>query len=146
MNPTISLLDTARELNKAVEQHYLGLAVTLLEIESTKAYESEYESFRDFCEQDLKRSKGTVSKLLTVGRFIKENSFTSETVGYKRLYESILLLEGEKPEKILKAAQTWSDKDFKAAKIEKDHGANHEHTSGVERWGKCTVCASYFRV
>ncbi len=110
------LLDHAASLNATLEQSYLGLALVLVEIESTEAWkEAGRDSFAEYYREDLGREKSTVSRLLTCGKWLKEHSVAQlPTVSYRKLAGAISQNPEATPEKVLAIAQTWSPDDFKA--------------------------------
>jgi hypothetical protein len=143
----MDIIDQARAANTAVEQNYIALAQTLVEIEATGAYkEAGYDTFQDFWQQDLGREHSTVSRLMAVGHWLKQNDIRAlGTTSYKKLAEAIKAFPDKDPQYVLSAAQTLSRKEIKEANLENKHGV-HEHIAGSERWGKCTVCESFIRL
>lgn len=132
------LLDRAAQLNQITEQSFLTLAATLSEIEETKAYqEAGYETYEMYVAGDLKRSKSTASKLLKVGRWIKESGFMPETLDttYARLYQSINLLPEGTPEQVLSHASTQSEVELVSAQKSKKAGPHEPDFLEI-----CTVC------
>lgn len=146
MKPT-TLLDTARSLNSAIEQNYLGLALLLVEIERDELYkDAGYDTFVDFYSQDLKREKSTVSRLLKAGHWLKDNygaQLPSGQFSYKRLVASINTFPDQKPEYILAAAQTLTNDDFKAHK--KDNCEGHD-LDMTRRSAPCKNCSCWIKV
>lgn len=111
-----TLLDQARELNSNLENSYLALAIVLTEIEANETYkEAGYETFTDFYQRDLGREKSTVSRLLTCGRWMKEQNvgLPAGNISYKRLASAIKQSPDKKPEEVFALAEVWDDKDFK---------------------------------
>lgn len=130
------ILTRASELNQLAEGMYFTLAVTLSEIEEQEAYkELGYESYADYVEGELNRSKGTASKMLKVGKFLRSSGFLPETINttYPRLYASINLLPDAPAEKVLEHAVALRETDLITAKNAQDAG---EH----ECKGKCIYC------
>lgn len=142
------LLEQAKVLNKTVETGYLTLAVILSQIEETKAYESlGYESFQEYSVNELNRSKGTISKLLKVGKWLRDCEFQTETLdtSYARLYESINLNKDKDPQFILASAQTNTQDELEEEKRMNKFG-EHEHIPSEEMYSPCTVCTKHIRV
>lgn len=123
-----NLLDKADALNKTLENSYLALALVLVEVEETAAYkEAGYDDFAGYYKEALGREKSTVSRLLAVGHWLKENELGLPTGNhsYKRLGQAIKAFPNETPEKILAIAETWTPDDFKEEKKEDGHA--HEY-------------------
>ena len=117
----MTLLDTAFRLNSQLENSYLALACVLSDIQEqfseTETWkDNEYNDFVDFYTRGLGREKSTVSRLLTAGRWLRENGYAdklpSGQLSYKRLVQSIKENPGKTPTQIIGYAQVWSDKDF----------------------------------
>ena len=130
------LLDNATTLNQQLEKSYLGLALVLVAIEETGAYkEAGYEDFATYYREDLGREKSTVSRLLHVGRWLRDNKLAVPTVSYRKLSDSIKRFPNEKPEYVLAVAQSWSASDFMSDKRESCE--KHEFVM------KCRHCGQY---
>ena len=98
------LIDQAYDFNNALEHNYLALAVILAEIEEKEAWKGEYTDFVDFYKRGLGREKSTVSRLLTAGKWLRENGYGDKLPGatpYKRLVQSIKRNPDKDPEYIL---------------------------------------------
>lgn len=118
------LLDETAKLNKGLEEYYVLLAVKLVEVSETEAWrEAGYDTWPSYYTQELGRERSTVSRLLTVGKYMKENMLHAGNIkSYKRLAQAISQNPGEDPQKVLAIAATWSSDDFKAqAKEECSH-------------------------
>lgn len=137
MLPTKTLLDHTRELNRQIETAYIELGIALSEVEETSAWrELGYDSFPDYYQQDLGRTKSTVSKLITVGKWVKSHGFLNETNGasYTTIYESINAFPEKEPQFILEAAKTNTLSEIRAERQEK-HPCLHEEVALC-----CTSC------
>lgn len=122
------ILERAKNLNAAVESHYLHLALTLAEISEAKLFrEVGYGSYTEYVENELSRSKTFASNMLTVGKFLKENNYLPESVytSYARLATSIRAHRDQDPQYILAAAQTNTEAELIQARQEKEAG-EHE--------------------
>lgn len=122
----VDLLTRAHQLNKLSEVSQVALGMVLAEIKRTEAFRPEYEDFKDYYSKELGRTKGDVSKLLTVGRFMLDNGFPEDTdVGYTKLYISQSVFDGKDPKYILAEAQTNTVaamlENSRDAKLPKDH-------------------------
>lgn len=101
------LLDQTLALNKQLEQNYIALGLALLEIQETEAFkEAGYEDFADYYRNELGREKSTVSRLLSVARWLKENKLPVGNVSYKKLEVAIRAYPDKDPEYVMKAAET----------------------------------------
>lgn len=130
------LLDRAAKLNKLSEVSQVALGMCLAEIKRTEAYRPEYEDFKDYYSKELGRTKGDVSKLLTVGRFMLDNGFPEDTdVGYTKLYISQSVFEGKDPKYILAEAQT----NTVAAMLENSRDVSHPNCAHKNTHA-CTAC------
>ena len=151
MTPTTTLIDQAREFVAAGEKAFISLAIALVEIEEKELWkEVGYESFVEYYTQDLGREHSTISRLREAGQFLVKAGYTTEnvpmgTLSYKKLAQAVKAFPDKEPEYVLSAAQTLTRKEIKEANLENKHGV-HEHVAGSERWGKCEVCGSYFRI
>jgi rubrerythrin len=143
MHPTLQLINKAKELNQNLEQTYILLGITLSEIESSEVYKYNYETFSEYYTKELGRDKSTVSKLIKVGNFVKNNGFINETEGasYTTLYESINTYKDKEPQFVLEAAKTQSLGDIREEKREIQFG-EHQHEPDVSKKGlfPCTIC------
>lgn len=120
------LLERAARLNKLSEVSQVALGMCLAEIKRTEAFRPDYEDFKDYYSKELGRTKGDISKLLTVGRFMLDNGFPEDTeVGYTKLYIAQSVFEGCDPQYILSEAQTNPIsamlENSRDAKLSKDH-------------------------
>lgn len=133
------LLNQARIYNNALEQNYLALAVTLAEIDATESWKEEYDSFADFYTKDLCREASTVSRLLTAGKWLKDNGgLPAGNVSYKKLTAAIKAFPDKEPEYIISAAQTLTYQEIAEEKTEQKFGTDHQHKIvGEKRWGAC---------
>ncbi len=123
------LLDKAEGLNKTLENSYLALSLVLVEVEETEAYkEAGYEDFPSYYKEALGREKSTVSRLLQVGRWLRDNKMGLPTgnLSYKKLGSAIKAFPNETPEKVLAIAETWTPEDFKDEKKEDGHAHEYE--------------------
>lgn len=147
MKPTLSLLDQAAELNKSLENSYIGLAIVLVDIQEQELFkEAGYEDFASYYKNGLGREKSTVSRLLTVGKWLKENGLLGATVPYARLALAIKTYPDKPANFVLSAAKTLSSAELYAEKTEANFGADHEHTPKDEkRYAKCG-CGIFFQV
>lgn len=105
------LLDNAKALNQALETSYLSLALVLVEIHETEAWkDAGHEDFPTYYREELGREKSTVSRLLEVGRWLKQVALEQPPtgIGYKKLYQAIKAFPEKDPEYILAAASVNS--------------------------------------
>jgi len=124
------------------------LATTLSIINDTEAFRAlGYDTFFEYAQEELQRSKSTVSKLLKVGNWVIENKFQPEKLdtSYAKLYESINLYQDKDPLFVLASAQTNTQMELEDARREAIHGP-HQHAPGTEeRWAKCK-CGKFIQV
>lgn len=129
MKPDITLVEQARKLNQAVEDNYIALALVLVDIEATSSYKAlGFDDFATYYKQDLGREKSTVSRLLAVGKFLKENGCVNATVSYHKLSEAIKAFPDKEPGFVLAAAQNNTLDELRAEHREAVHGECVEHT------------------
>lgn len=137
---TTELLDRAKNLSTAAENMFLSLAVTLADIEETKAFKGlGYEKYDEYVEGELNRSKSTASKLLKVGRFIKASGFTPEKLEttYPRIYSSLNLLgPSASPKEVLAHAIGNTESELINKQKSKKAGPHEPNFVKV-----CTVCS-----
>lgn len=101
------LLERAAKLNKLSEVSQVALGMCLAQIKATEAFKGQYSDFKSYYQNELGRSKGDISKLLTVGQFMLDGGFPEETApGYSKLYVALSVFPDKKPEYILAAAQS----------------------------------------
>jgi len=145
-----SLIEECRSLNAAIEQNYLLLALSLVEIEEQELFKGAgYDTFQDFWSQDLGREKSTVSRLLAAGRWIKENGMQGKLPGatsYKKLVLAIKAFPTKDSDYVLSVAKTWSFSDFKESHVEEVCGTEGEHVLGDMRFTPCKKCGKFIRV
>lgn len=144
-----SLLDTARQLNSEAEKNILELGLVLLKIHETQAYEHECATFSQWCQEELGRSKGFVSKLLISATFLKTHAVSPGNLPgltATKLYTAISSFPDEKPDYILAAATNNTREELIEEKRERTHGKDHVHTpKNEERYAIC-LCGKFFRV
>lgn len=139
---TQGLLAQAAKLNKLSEVSQVALGMCLVKIKETEAYKGEYDSFDEYYKSELKRSKGDISKLLKVGRFMLDGGFRTEKlpeVGYTVLYSAILSYPEKDPKYVLAAAQTQTLAELADGSRDK-FGI---HTPDWEPAYHCKVCGKY---
>lgn len=121
------LLDKVEELNRTLENSYMGLALLLVQVEETSAFrEAGYDTFPDYYREELGREKSTVSRLLQVGRWLRDNSLVAPgNLSYKKLEAAIRAYPHKEPKYVLAAAKTLTLSDFKEEK--KEDGHTHEY-------------------
>lgn len=132
------LLNRANQLNKLSEVSQVALGMCLAEIKRTEAFKPEYEDFKSYYQSELGRTKGDITKLLTVGQLMLDGGFSEATVpdvGYTKLYVAYLAFP-EKPTKyLLAAAQSNTIAEMMQNKRDEDHpNCKHKNTHA------CTAC------
>lgn len=123
----MNLLAEAREYNSSLEHSYLALAVVLHEIHQNETYKEEgFEDFPAFY-KSLGREKSTISRLLGVGKWLKETGIglPVANVSYRRLNAAIKQYPDKDPQYVLSVAQTWNEDDFKTES--KEQCKRHEY-------------------
>lgn len=134
-----SLLDRALTLNRMLEKSYIELAVTLVEIVETEAYkEGGYEDFTSYYRDELCREKTTVSRLLTVGRWLKDTKLSGDGASYAKLDAAIKAFPDKGPDYILAAAKTNTLQELQQENRERVNGVCSEHEP-ITICGKCKV-------
>ncbi len=116
LNQQQELLERAKQLNVVVENSYLTLACVLSEIYETETYKATgFDTFEDYIQQELNRSKSVGSKLKKVGDFIRASKFQPETLdtSYVRLYQAINLLPEAEPERVLAVGRGVGEDSFR---------------------------------
>lgn len=133
------ILDYAARLNKMAECSTIVLGTVLCKIKEEESYRPEFETFDEYYKSALKRSKGDISKLLRVGRFMLDGGFRAESMpdlGYTVLYSAILSYPDKEPDYVLAAAQTQTLAELADGSRDK-YG---EHTPEWEAVFKCKTC------
>jgi len=144
-----SLLDTARQLNSEAEKNILELGLVLLKIHETNAYEHEAATFSQWCQEELGRSKGFVSKLLISATFLKTHAVSPGNLPgltATKLYTAINSFPDEKPDYILAAATNNTRDELIEEKRERKMGSGHEHTPKDEQRYAICSCGKWLKV
>lgn len=139
-----SLTSYALRLNKLSECSQIVLGTVLCKIKEEEAYKPEYGSFEEYYKSELKRSKGDISKLLRVGRFMLDGGFRAEKMpdlGYTVLYSAILSYPDKEPKYVLAAAQTQTLAELSDGSRDKfgSHPAEWESAFHCKKCGKYTT-------
>lgn len=135
MKPALSLLQQARDLNREVEQNVIGLGMVLLEINEQDAWRTKYDSFHQFCIEDLGRSKGFVTKLLVVSAFLKTHGYVeAKKVSMEKLYTAINAYPNRPPKQVLLASRNLTLSELEDERREVRHGVCTDHDP-------ITICA-----
>lgn len=96
------------QLRNQIETDFLKLGAGLLKIRDGRMFEPNYESFREFCEGEMKMSESKASKLINIYRvFVLEYKLSLKKVaqvGWSNL-SSVLPVIKDKSD-----AETWLDK------------------------------------
>lgn len=138
---TTGLLEKTAELNKMAEFSQVALGICLARVKETEAYKGQYETFDQYYRQELNRSKGDISKLLKVGRFMLDGGFPEETeVGYTVLHTAILALPDKKPEYVLATAQTNTISEILENRRDDAFG---QHPADWEPAFHCKTCGKF---
>ena len=141
------LLDRAHQLNKLSEVSQVALGMCLVKIRDEKAYEPQYATFDEYYKQELSRTKGDISKLLKVGRFMLDGGFPEETeVGYTKLYTAFSVFPDKDPEYVLAAAQSNTIAEMLDNRRDDAFGSDHTHTLEEQLYRKCGECGKMERV
>lgn len=145
--PTLTSLEKARELNQAVENNYLALAEVLVEIEESKAYTAlGYDNFPSYYKLELGREKSTISRLLNVGRWLKQNALAlPEATSYKKLDEAIKAFPDKEPDYILAAAKENTIDELRDERTEREVGVHEHDIEGQPHYAECKVCGRYIK-
>lgn len=132
------LTATAECFTNARRNVYEG-AKLLYQINEEKLWESEYDSFNAFLEQDCQISAGYASKLIQSWKFYVVEGGLSQAklshVDAEKLYLALKLPTGS-PEKRLTQALTLSRQELRAELAEDENG--NEHT--CEPLTICKIC------
>lgn len=135
------VIDAARKCNKMAETGLIGLALLLPVIDEKELWrEAGYSSFVDFYQNDLKKSKSFVSKLMTVGKFALANGFSKETFEGASLttaYTAITCLPDKDPEYVVATAQTNTLVEILANRRDQAFG---DHKPDWETLHHCKTC------
>lgn len=141
------LLERASQLNKLSEVSQVALGMCLAEIKRQEAYRPEYEDFKSYYQSELGRTKGDVSKLLTVGQFMIDGGFPEETeVGYTKLYTAFSVFPDKDPQYVLAAAQSNTISEMLQNRRDDAFGTNHTHSMEEQLYKKCSECGKFERV
>lgn len=139
-----TLLEEAKKLKFSIEKDYFALCEVLYRIESEKAYEGQFLGFGEYCSEELGlTSKSSVSKMVSVGRFVNENNFKKEELAgasYTTVYESLQLHKGEDAHLVLAEAKTNTLADIRKNRREKEPCNPHEYkTLCIHCWGESAL-------
>lgn len=140
------LLNRAKTLNTLSEKSQVALGVYLVEIRRRGAFSAIHDTFSKYCQYELGRTKGDVSKLLKVGEFFLENGFHEETlpeVGYTKIYTALSVFPNKEPEYVIATAQENSIHEMLENKRSETH-PNCNHQWKQARY--CQTCGVYERV
>ena len=122
------LLDHTTVLNKQLESNYIALGIALLEVQETEAFrEAGYEDFASYYRNELGREKSTVSRLLGVARWLKENKLPEATVSYRKLDVAIRAYPNKDAGYILAAAENNTIDELRDEHRESVNGVCTEH-------------------
>jgi hypothetical protein len=129
------------------ETSQVMLGVALVRIKEFEDFKPGYETFDEWYKVELKRSKGDISRLMTVGRFMIDGGFHEEkdAAPYTVLYTAIKAFPDKEPGYVLAAAQSNTISEILENRRDDAFG-DHQDIPGEERWGKCTVCDKFIRV
>jgi ribosomal protein S24E len=146
MTPTLTLLERTKTLNQHIEETYILLGIALAEVEASKAYESEYDTFSEYYVQCLGRNKSTVSRLISVAKWVQENGFVNATLGtgYSNIYEAMQALPDKTPDYILEYAKQNTLAEIREERSQK---IEHEHEPDVSQKAlfPCLTCGKLCR-
>jgi hypothetical protein len=143
----LALCDRAVELKQSLEGEFLELAKLLKEIKSKKAWEGRWENYEHFCEGELKLSKGTVSKLVSVYEiFIETHKVSAQklkAIGWTAAYTLLPVVntKTEAEQWLATAQEMQSGRDLAALVREKRTGIVEEDCEHTWiRFELCTRC------
>lgn len=126
MELTLSRREQAQRLCQHAEDTYFTLAVLLSEIEESGEFkEWGFETFHEYAQEELQKSKGTISKLTKDGSWLRKHfgrDIPKLNTSYARLYSAINLLPEGTPEEVIAHATTLSESELIGAKSSKDAG------------------------
>ena len=142
MRAEMSLCERASKLNKLSEVSQVALGMVLCAIKEQESFkELGYESFDEYYKGELNRSKGDISRLLTVGRFMIQGGFNEETeVKYSPLYLSIKAFPDKEPQYVLATAQTNTISEIMENRRDDAFG---DHPCDWEPARHCKTCGKY---
>lgn len=126
MTPTTTLLtDCIRAFTEA-RGKIADAMESLWKVHEAKAWEGEYESWTDFCEEGLKISHSTASQYVQIyDRYVNQGRLTVNQIRQVdpvKLYKALKLVGT--PEQQYSTALTWRREDFKDDL--KENGHTHE--------------------
>jgi len=121
---TLSRREQAQRLNFGAEKLIGSLCVLLAEFEESKEYEEwGFDTFHEYAQSELGKSKPTVSRLTKVGRLLRSSGQElPDGTSVTRMYYAMNLLPEASFEEIAAHAQTLSESEIIGAKQAKDAG------------------------
>lgn len=143
-----NLLDRAARLNKLSEVSQVALGMVLSEIKRTEAFKPEYEDFKSYYQSELGRTKGDVSKLLTVGQLMLDGGFSEATVpdvGYTKLYVAYQVFPDKDVKYLVATAQTNTISEMMDNRRD-DAFSSHGCTGAEIRVIECDTCGKWTKV
>jgi len=137
------ILDRCVALRVTIEGNFLEFAKLLYQIQAQSLWQGRHDSFNSFLEE-LKVSKGTASKLITVYEtYVLERGFRNETLakaGWSSLYSAIKLLDEDNTAEVVEKATVLRQKDILLEVQEQSNPCLHEN--GTYKVTHCSVCHS----
>ncbi len=143
----VGLLDRAAQLNKLSEVSQVALGMVLVKIKDEKLFEPDFKDFKEYYQNALGRSKGDISRLLTVGRKLLDGGFLEEPVpndlSYTQFYAATLAFPDQPVEYLVAAAQTNTMAEL--SENSRDQRTGPDHTHSWEGAFHCTdeACGKY---
>ena len=144
-----ALLGLTEKLNSLSEVSQVALGVGLVRVKETEAFkERGYESFDEWYKVVLRRSKGDISRLMTVGRFMIDGGFHEEkdAAPYTVLYTAIKAFPDKDPAYVLASAQSNSISEILDNRRDDAFGPDHTHTLEEQLYKRCGECGKMERV
>lgn len=143
------LLDVTVKLNSLTEVSQVALGIGLVRVKETEAYrQAGFNTFDEWYKQELKRSKGDISRLMTVGRFMIDGGFHEEkdAAPYTVLYTAIKAFPDKDPHYVLATAQSNSISEILDNRRDDAFGSDHQHILEDQLYKKCSECGKMERV
>lgn len=142
-----NILEKAIKLRYDIETGFLLLGAYLHEIELNRLWEGTCSSFSEFVENDMKMSKGTVSKLIAVHlQYAGVSPEKLKAAGYTNLYAAIPLLKDGSPDEVAEKAASLSRRSIESIVSESKHGEHDCEPDLNVCLRPCQKCGKVMRV